>query len=102
MKRTGLLYISLLLLSASAMAQTENGSSQLPEPTMNATPTDISKSYLSDSMRFHTDFMRPQLSIPKEPQVVSYTQQTKQGTAGFRLWSGATLGFMGRPARCQA
>ena len=95
MKRIRLLYILLLLLSANAMAQTENGSSQLPDHTMDATSTGINKSYLSDSMRLHTDVMRPQLTIPKEPQVVSYTQQIKQGAAGFRLWQGATLGFYG-------
>ena len=95
MKRLRLLYILLLLLSANAMAQTENGSSQLPDHTMDATSTGINKSYLSDSMRLHTDVMRPQLTIPKEPQVVSYTQQIKQGAAGFRLWQGATLGFYG-------
>ena len=95
MKRIRLLYILLLLLSANAMAQTENGSSQLPDHTMDATSTGINKSYLSDSMRLHTDVMRPQLTIPKEPQVVSYTQQVKQGAAGFRLWQGATLGFYG-------
>lgn len=95
MKRLRLLYILLLLLSANAMAQTENGSSQLPDHTMDATSTGINKSYLTDSMRLHTDVMRPQLTIPKEPQVVSYTQQVKQGAAGFRLWQGATLGFYG-------
>lgn len=95
MKRIRLLYILLLLLSANAMAQTENGSSQLPDHTMDATSTGINKSYLSDSMRLHTDVMRPQLTIPKEPQVVSYTQQIKQGAAGFRLWQGAMLGFYG-------
>ena len=95
MKRIRLLYILLLLLSANAMAQTENGSSQLPDHTMDATSTGINKSYLTDSMRLHTDVMRPQLTIPKEPQVVSYTQQIKQGAAGFRLWQGAMLGFYG-------
>lgn len=95
MKRLRLLYILLLLLSANAMAQTENGSSQLPDHTMDATSTGINKSYLTDSMRLHTDVMRPQLTIPKESQVVSYTQQIKQGAAGFRLWQGATLGFYG-------
>ena len=95
MKRIRLLYISLLLMSTHAMAQTENGSSQLSEHASDAPSTDINKSYLSDSMRLQSDFMRPQLSIPKEPQVVSYTHQVKQGAAGFHLWQGATLGFYG-------
>lgn len=94
MKRIGL-YILLLMLSANAMAQTENGSSQLPEHTMDAASTDINRSYLADTMRLHTDFMRQQPTIPKEPQVVSYTNQIKQGIAGFHLWQGATLGFYG-------
>lgn len=95
MKRTGLLYLLFLMLSANTMAQTENGSSQLPDHTIDAPSIDINKTYQADSMRFRADFMRPQLAIPKEPQVVSYTDQIKQGVAGFRLWQGATLGFYG-------
>ncbi len=95
MKRTGLLYLLFLMLSANTMAQTENGSSQLPDHTIDAASIDINKTYQADSMRFRADFMRPQLAIPKEPQVVSYTDQIKQGVAGFRLWQGATLGFYG-------
>lgn len=95
MKRIRLLYISLLLMSANAMAQTENGSSRLPDPAFDATTISTNELSLSDSMRIQTDFMRPQLAIPKEPQVVSYTHQIKQGAAGFRLWQGATLGFYG-------
>lgn len=94
MKRIGF-YILFLLLSAIAMAQTENGSTSLPDPSTDAPSADLNKSYRADSLRLHTDVMRPQLSIPKEPQVVSYTEQLKQGAAGFRLWQGASLGFYG-------
>ena len=95
MKRTGLLYLLFLMLSANTMAQTENGSSPLPERVLDAPSIDINKSYQADSMRFRADFMRPQLVTPKEPQLVSYTDQVKQGAAGFHLWQGATLGFYG-------
>ena len=83
MKRIRLLYISLLLMSVPAMAQTESDSSPLPERVLDAPSIDINKSYQADSMRFRADFMRPQLVTPKEPQVVSYTDQIKQGVAGM-------------------
>jgi hypothetical protein len=101
MKRVGIISLYLLLLPISMMAQVETGGSQLPEKTMDMMQTDVNQHFLRDTLRLQTDIMRPQLSIPREPQVVSYTHQIKQGVTGLNLWKGASLGFLGRPARCQ-
>ena len=77
------------------MAQVETGGSQLPEKTMDMMQTDVNQHFLRDTLRLQTDIMRPQLSIPREPQVVSYTHQIKQGATGLNLWKGASLGFYG-------
>ena len=77
------------------MAQVETGGSQLPEKTMDMMQTDVNQHFLRDTLRLRTDIMRPQLSIPREPQVVSYTHQVKQGATGLNLWKGASLGFYG-------
>jgi hypothetical protein len=77
------------------MAQVETGGSQLPDKTVDIMQTAINQHFLKDSLRFQTDIMRPQLSIPREPQLVSYTNQIKQGATGLNLWKGASLGFYG-------
>lgn len=77
------------------MAQVETGGSQLPDKTVDIMQTAINQHFLKDSLRFQTDIMRPQLSIPREPQLVSYTHQIKQGATGLNLWKGASLGFYG-------
>ena len=77
------------------MAQVETGGSQLPDKTVDIMQTAVNQHFLKDSLRFRTDIMRPQLSIPREPQLVSYTHQIKQGATGLNLWKGASLGFYG-------
>lgn len=95
MKRVCTISLFLLLLPLSMIAQVETGGSQLPDKTVDIMQTAINQHFLKDSLRFQTDIMRPQLSIPREPQLVSYTHQIKQGATGLNLWKGASLGFYG-------
>ncbi|MBR1546250.1 MAG: hypothetical protein IJ633_05605 [Prevotella sp.] len=95
MKRNDIIYLLFLFVPIDLMAQAEIGSSHLPDKVMDVIPTDMNNHFLMDSLRFQTDVMQPQLSIPKEPQVVSYTHQIKQGGTGLNLWKGASLGFYG-------
>lgn len=95
MKRYSLVFFLFLLVTINVRAQAEIGSPQLPDRDVDAMKTSIDRHFMRDSMHFQTDLMRPQLSIPKEPQMVSYTHQIKQGATGLPLWKGASLGFYG-------
>ena len=76
-------------------AQTEVGSEGLSGKDVDVQKMDVGKQLQADSMRYRTEMMQPQFSAPTNPAVQSYTNLTKQGGTGLRLWNGAYMGFAG-------
>ena len=93
MKRV--LFLLTVMVSLHAGAQTEVGSQKLAGTDNDVQKIDLGKQQLADSIRFHSETMRPTFAAPRDPVVQSYTQLTKQGGAGFHLWDGAYIGFSG-------
>lgn len=93
MKRV--LFLLTVMVSLQISAQTELGSPKLSGTDYDVQKIDLGEQPLVDSIRFHTETMKPNLQAPRDPVVQSYTQLTKQGGAGLHLWEGAYLGFSG-------
>ena len=49
----------------------------------------------ADTLLLRREWMSPERTMPKEPTLQSYTQLTKAGGTGLRLWRGASLGAYG-------
>ena len=90
-----IMFLLAVMVSLQVSAQTEVGSQKLSGMDIDAPKIDLGKQQLSDSIRFHSETMKPEFLAPRDPVVQSYTQLTKQGSAGFHLWDGAYLGFSG-------
>lgn len=88
------LLLMLALVPASMLAQTEVEGSRLSD-SPDVQPSALDKQLRTDSISFRREWMRPELAIPKEPVMQSYTQLTKAGGTGLRLWQGASVGFYG-------
>lgn len=88
------LLLLLVFLPVTMLAQTEKDGGRLSDnPALRQL---LPKSQLTaDSLRLGSQWMRPVLTMPKEPVVQSYTQLTKAGAVGLPLWRGAALGAYG-------
>lgn len=93
MRQLFILVTAMVALHVSA--QTEVGSEGLSGKDIDVQKMDVGKQLLADSMRYRTEMMKPQFSAPTNPALQSFTNLTKQGGAGLRLWNGAYIGFAG-------
>lgn len=90
-----LLFLMTAMVALHVSAQTEVGSEGLSGKDVDVQKMDVGKQLQADSMRYRTEMMQPQFSAPTNPAVQSYTNLTKQGGTGLRLWKGAYIGFAG-------
>jgi hypothetical protein len=90
-----LLFLMTAMVALHVSAQTEVGSEGLSGKDVDVQKMDGGKQLQADSMRYRTEMMQPQFSAPTNPAVQSFTNLTKQGGTGLRLWKGAYIGFAG-------
>ena len=90
-----LFFLMTAMVALHVSAQTEVGSEGLSGKDVDVQKMDVGKQLLADSMRYRTEMMQPQFSAPTNPAVQSFTNLTKQGGTGLRLWKGAYIGFAG-------
>lgn len=90
-----LLFLMTAMVALHVSAQTEVGSEGLSGKDVDVQKMDVGKQLQADSMRYRTEMMQPQFSAPTNPAVQSFTNLTKQGGTGLRLWKGAYIGFAG-------
>lgn len=90
-----LLFLMTAMVALHVSAQTEVGSEGLSGKDVDVQKMVVGKQLQADSMRYRTEMMQPQFSAPTNPAVQSFTNLTKQGGTGLRLWKGAYIGFAG-------
>ena len=90
-----LFFLMTAMVALHVSAQTEVGSEGLSGKDVDVQKMDVGKQLQADSMRYRTEMMQPQFSAPTNPAVQSFTNLTKQGGTGLRLWKGAYIGFAG-------
>lgn len=94
MKRQIALICLLLTCHLTTMAQTEVDGNRLSGSTT-LQPTAPDSPLQADTLLLRREWMSPERTMPKEPTLQSYTQLTKAGGTGLRLWRGASLGVYG-------
>lgn len=90
-----LFLLMTVMVALHVSAQTEVGTEGLSGKDVDVQKIDVGKQLRMDSMRYRTEMMQPEFAAPTNPAVQSFTNLTKQGGTGLRLWNGAYVGFAG-------